>query len=247
MKIELRDQFLRKWKTYFGDAELPVVFYYTDDPGTIPRAGLSHDWSCIVCELNLVRKGKPRAWNAKSLGCGGARRYFGYEKGMRPNFEYFLSHGIPDEMEGERYIKTPEMVKEIMAGMDCIPAADKYIVFKRIDQVVQSDEAIAAIFFATPDVLSGLYTLANFDRTDGLGVIAPFGSGCSSIVYHPYFQNETEDPKAVLGMFDVSARPCVPRNTLSFSVPIKRLETIVGYMDESFLITPSWETVKKRL
>ena len=93
------------------------MFYYTDDPGTIPRAGLSREWGCIVCELNLVRKGKPRAWNAKSLGCGGARRYFGYEKELRPNFEYFLSHGIPGEMEGERYIRTPGMVKEIMAGM----------------------------------------------------------------------------------------------------------------------------------
>ena len=247
MNPDLRDLFLKKWKTYFGNAELPIVFYYTEDPGTIPRAGLAKDWSCIICELNLVRQGKPRAWNAKSLGCGGARRYFGYEKGMRPNFEYFLSHGIPGEMEGERYIRTPEMVKDLMAGMSCIPAEGKYIVFKRIDQVVLSDEAIAVIFFAIPDVLSGLFTLANFDRVDGQGVISPFGSGCSSIVYHPYFENEKEDPKAVIGMFDVSARPCVSQNTLTFSIPLKKFEKMVSYMDESFLITPSWETVKKRL
>ena len=247
MKIPVRDQFLKKWKTYFGEAELPIVFYYTEDPGTIPRAGLTKDWSCIVCELNLVRKGKPRAWNAKSLGCGGARRYFGYEKGMRKDFEYFLSHGIPGEMEGERYIRTPEMVKEIMAGMSCIPADGKYIVFKRMDQVVQSDEAIAVIFFVTPDVLSGLFTLVNFDRVDGQGVITPFGSGCSSIVYHPYFENEKVDPRAVLGMFDVSARPCVPKDTLTLSIPIKKFEKMVKYMDESFLITDSWEEVKKRL
>lgn len=247
MKIQTRDQFLKKWKIHFGDAELPVVFYYTDDPGTIPRAGLSRDWSCIVCELNLVRKGKPRAWNVKSLGCGGARHYLGYETGMRHNFEYFLSHGIPGEVEGERYIQTPEMVKEIMDGMSCIPANGRYIVFKRIDQVVQSDDAVSAIFFATPDVLSGLFTLANYDRTDGLGVISPFGSGCSSIVYHPWFENEKEDPKAVLGMFDVSARPCVQKNRLTFSIPMKKFEKMVTYMDESFLITESWDAVKKRL
>ncbi|TSA25839.1 MAG: hypothetical protein D4R67_09180 [Bacteroidetes bacterium] len=247
MNTKIRDLFLKQWKSYFEDAELPIVFYYTDDPGTIPRAGLSTEWSCIICELNLVRKGKPRAWNVKSLGCGGARRYFGYEKGMRPNFEYFLSTGIPGEMEGERYIRTPEMVKEIMAGMKCIPAGGKYIVFKRFDQVVGSDEVQAVIFFATPDVLSGLFTLANFDCVDGLGVIAPFGSGCSSIVYHPYFENEKKDPKAVLGMFDVSARPCVPKDTLTFSVPIRKFKKMVSYMDQSFLITGSWEVVKKRL
>jgi len=247
MNPDLRDLFLKKWETYFGKAELPIVFYYTEDPGTIPRAGLATEWNCIICELNLVRQGKPRAWNAKSLGCGGARRYFGYEKGMRPQFDYFLSHGIPGEMEGERYIRTPEMVREIMENMRCIPADGKYIVFKRIDQVVLTDEAIAVIFFATPDVLSGLFTLSNFDRTDGLGVTAPFGSGCASIVYHPYMENEKEDPKAVLGMFDVSARPCVPANTLTFSIPLKKFEKTVSYMDESFLTTGSWETVKKRL
>ncbi|MBL7138694.1 MAG: DUF169 domain-containing protein [Bacteroidales bacterium] len=77
--------------------------------------------------------------------------------------------------------------------------------------------------------------------------MAPFGSGCSSIVYHPFFENEKEDPKAVLGMFDVSARPCVPKDTLTFAIPMKKFTKMISFMDESFLITPSWQTVKKRL
>ncbi|MFH1160191.1 MAG: DUF169 domain-containing protein [bacterium] len=108
------------------------------------------------------------------------------------------------------------------------------------------DEPVAAIFFATPDVLSGLFTLANFDRVDGQGVLAPFGSGCSSIVYHPWFENEKENPRAILGMFDISARPCVPKDRLTFAVPMKKLEKMVPYMDESFLITGSWKKVKER-
>lgn len=28
-----------------------------------------------------------------------------------PNFEYFLSCGIPGKLEGERYKKTPELVR----------------------------------------------------------------------------------------------------------------------------------------
>jgi len=247
MNPDLRDRFLKKWNTYFGEAELPIVFYYTDDPGTIPRAGLAKDRSCIICELNLVRKGKPRAWLADSLGCNGARRYFGFTEDIRENFDHFLSYGLPGQVEGERYIRTPEQVHALMDGMKCIPASGKYIVFKRLDQVVLSDEVIAVIFFATPDVLSGLYTLANFDRTDGAGVIAPFGSGCASIVYHPFSQNKLPDPKAVLGMFDVSARPCVPKNTLTFSIPVLKFEQMVDQMDESFLITSSWEKVKERL
>jgi len=247
MNLTLRDDFLKKWKKYFGQAELPIVFYYTEDPGSIPRAGISKDWSCIIGELALVRKSKARAWNVNSLGCGGSRRYFGYTTEMRPHFEYFLSYGIEGEVEGERYIRTPEMVGEIMQQIKCIPAAGKYIVFKRFDQLVLTDEAVAVIFFATKDVLSGLFTLANFEQVDGMGVIAPFGSGCSSIVYHPYFENEKENPKAVLGMFDPSARPYVPKDILTFSVPMKKFEKMVSYMDESFLITDSWKKVKKRI
>jgi len=32
-----------------------------------------------------------------------------------PHFEYFLSCGIPGKLEGERYKKSPELVKEFRA------------------------------------------------------------------------------------------------------------------------------------
>jgi hypothetical protein len=48
-------------------------------------------------------------------------------------------------------------------------------------------------------------------------------------------------------MFDVSARPCVPPDTLTFAVPMKKFSPMVENMDESFLITPSWEKVRNRI
>jgi hypothetical protein len=48
-------------------------------------------------------------------------------------------------------------------------------------------------------------------------------------------------------MFDVSARPGVDTNSLTFSVPMKKFERMVADMDESFLITPSWEKVRARM
>jgi hypothetical protein len=48
-------------------------------------------------------------------------------------------------------------------------------------------------------------------------------------------------------MFDVSARPGVDSNCLTFSVPIQKFERMVDDMDESFLITGSWEKVKERI
>jgi uncharacterized protein (DUF169 family) len=247
MELSLKNNFLLKWKKYFGNAELPFVFFYSETPVEGTLAKQDSDWSCIICELAKVRKGETLSYNESNLRCGGSRRYLGYAKGMRPNFEYFLSCGIPGKMEGERYIRTPEMVREMMKGMQNIPAEGKYIVFKRWDKLEEADEPGAVIFFATPDILSGLFTLANFDQVNGDGVIAPFGSGCSSIVYRAYQEKDKPNPRAILGMFDCSARPCVPKNVLSFSVPMKKFTSMLANMDESFLITETWRTVKKRI
>ncbi|MDP1621248.1 MAG: DUF169 domain-containing protein [Bacteroidales bacterium] len=245
--MKFKNQFLERWAKYFADSELPITYYYVDDPGDVARANIPDKHSCIVCELALVRKGFPLAWNLHTLGCDGARRYLGYSDKMRPDFEHFLSQGIPGELEGERYIRTPEMVKEIMLHTPCIPANGRYIVFKRFDQLTPDDDPLAVIFFAKPDVLSGLFTLANYDQPDGNGVIAPFASGCGSMVHHPWFQGEQENPKAILGMFDASARSCIPKDTLTFAIPMKKFINMVIYMDESFLITETWNTVRKRL
>jgi uncharacterized protein (DUF169 family) len=247
MDSKIKNEFLQKWEKYFGKAELPIVYFYSPDSGTATLAKESKSWSCIICELAKVRKGASLAYKDSSLGCGGSKRYLGFAKGMRQNFEYFLSYGIPGKMEGERYIKTPEMVKEIMNKMEPIPTEGQYIVFKRLDKLEETDEPEGVIFFATPDILSGLFTLANFDQVDGDGVIAPFGSGCSSIVYRTHLESLQDNPKAILGMFDCSARPYVPKDILSFSIPMKKLLTMLGNMDESFLITKTWETVKKRI
>jgi len=247
MDPKLKTGFLEKWAKYFGKAELPIVFFYSKEKKDVPLAEPTGGWSCIICELASVRKGESLAYQEDNLLCGGSKRYLGYTQKMRPNFEYFLSCGIPGKMKGERYIRTPEMVKEIIKNTPAIVKNDEYIIFKRWDKIEEEEEPISVIFFATPDVLSGLFTLANFDQVEGNGIFAPFGSGCSSIIYRAYQENEKENPRAVLGMFDPSARPCVPKDTLSLSVPMKKFVKMIGYMDESFLITETWGTIKKRI
>jgi hypothetical protein len=134
-----------------------------------------------------------------------------------------------------------------MAQFPKLPGSGRNIVFKRWDKLTLEDQPQVAIFFAPPDVLSGLFTLATFDQNDPHGTITPFGSGCSSIVYYPYRESLQERQRAVIGMFDISARPCVGENILTFAVPVKRLEKMMSYMEESFLITKSWQKVQKRI
>jgi uncharacterized protein (DUF169 family) len=248
MNIQLKEQFMKLWEEYFNGAELPIIFYYSDNPGDIevikkPAA----DHVCLIGVLNKARKGKSLCFDAESIGCFGGKRYLGYLKQLRPDFEYFLSYGIPGEMEGERYKKSPEIVTEIMNNTPKFKAPGKYIVFKRWDMLTEKDNPDVAIFFATPDVLSGLFTLAGYDESELNSVFVPFSAGCGSIVMHPYLEREKSRPKCVIGMLDVSARPYVPSSIVTFSAPMNKFETMVGNMKESFLITSSWDKVRNRI
>jgi len=126
-------------------------------------------------------------------------------------------------------------------------APGRFIVFKRWDTIEESDDPQVVIFFAEPDILSGLFTLANFDEAESNGVFAPFGSGCSTIVQYPYLERNSDRPRGVIGMFDISARPFVPWNTLTFSVPMNKFVGMIENMEETFLITDSWWRVQKRI
>jgi uncharacterized protein (DUF169 family) len=202
---------------------------------------------CVIGALAEVRKGHSLCFDVDSIGCPGGRRYLGFAEQIMPNFEYFLSCGIPGKLEGERYKKSPELVKEALKQWPTPKAPARFIVFKRWDMIGESDHPDVVIFFAEPDVLAGLFTLANFDEADPNRVIAPFGSGCSTIVHYPYLETSSNHPRAVIGMFDISARPFVPRNTFTFSVPMSKFVMMINNMEESFLITPSWANVQKRI
>ncbi|MBE0534689.1 MAG: DUF169 domain-containing protein [Phycisphaerae bacterium] len=247
MDMELKMRFEQLWAKYFPGADLPIAFFYTDDPAGFEPLGAPSGWRCVIADLAKVRKGQALCLNADSFGCPGGKRYSGFSQELMPGFEYFLSCGIPGKMEGERYKKSPELVQQYLQDRPAFTAPADYLVFKRWDKLDAADEAAVVIFFAAPDVLAGLFTLAHFDSLDPHAVIAPFCSGCSAIIDAPYHEIESADPKAVLGMFDVSARPYVAAGTLTFAVPMNKFVTMVNNAEESFLITESWNKVRKRI
>jgi hypothetical protein len=247
MDMSLKRAFLDRWPQYFGDAELPLVFYYTDDRGDIEPARRPHGWACVMGQLAAVRKGQDRCFNAGNLGCGGGRTYLGFGESLRPNFNHFLSCGIPGEVEGERYKKSPEIVAELMRRSPKFDAPGAWLAARRFDRLEATDSPQVVVFLATPDVLSGLFTLAGFQEVETHATLAPFSAGCGSIVKYPFLELAAGTDRPVIGMFDVSARPYVPAHTLSLAIPWPRFERMVRDMDESFLITESWNKVQERL
>ena len=177
--------FITRWEKYFGDAYLPICYFYTDQVREDDLKETVNLDRCLIGNLKRVQEGYPFVYDAHTPGCSGGKRYSGFSKKLRPNFEYFLSCGIPGELEGERYKKSPQLVEEYLKSHPAFDAPGKYLVFKRLDKLTEDEKPIAAIFFAKPDVLSGLFTLANYDRADPYGVIAPMGAGCASIINYP--------------------------------------------------------------
>jgi hypothetical protein len=247
MDKQFSEHFTNQWGKYFPNAELPITYFYIDHPRQQDVNVSENVDRCLIGNLKRVRQGFPFVYDAQTPGCSGGKRYTGFSQTLRPNFEFFLSCGIPGEMEGERYKRDPELVRQYLVQHQPFEAPAKYLVFKRWGTLNQDDEPLSVIFFATGDVLSGLFALANYDMAESDGVITPMGAGCASIIGYPLEQAALEKPRCVLGLFDVSARPHVERDELTFTIPMKRFIQLVGYMDESFLITKSWEKVKDRI
>ena len=247
MDTGIRDEFITQWQKYCPGAELPITFEVGDDTRTTENAKTPAGWRCFICDLARVRKGTSLVFDRTSITCSGGLLYMGYETQRSENFRYFLSSGKPGVVEGERYKKSPEIVDAITARHVSQPVEGKTYTFKRWDKLAAEDNPEVVIFFARPEVLSALFTLANFDQSDPEGVICPFGSGCSSIIHYPRLEQKRDNPRAVLGMFDPSARPCVPVDILTFAVPMKKFEKMITSMDSSFLITKTWEKQKAKI
>ncbi|MFH0967421.1 MAG: DUF169 domain-containing protein [Methanobacteriota archaeon] len=243
----MRITFIQLWEEFFPGESLPITFEISPELRGMQRAKTPAGWRCFICDLTKVRNGTDLAFDKDAITCRGGRRYCGYDQEQPPDFRYFLSSGIEGGLEGERYKKSPEIVDQWQGEITPVASAGQYILFKRWDHLEDTDNPEVVIFFARPEVLSGLFTLANFDQADPFGVITPMGAGCSSVVHYPWHEQQSNNPRAVIGMMDPSARPCVPLDTLTFAVPMKKFIAMIRDMKESFLITPAWDRVKKKI
>jgi len=247
MDMQLKEDFIRRWRTYFPGAGLPLAFYYTDTPVQAEIVKPGSVSRCFIGALAKAREGQSMAFGADSIGCPGGKKYLGFAEQIGDDIDRFLSCGIPGKMEGERYKKSPGLVKEFFRKVPGFKAPARYIVFKRWDLLNEKDVPEVVVFLAKPDVLAGLFALANYDTADPHAAVVPWGSGCSTVVMYPYLEKDSAVPRAVIGMFDISARPFVARDEISFAVPLQKLAGMVAEMEESFLVTSSWKALQKRL
>jgi len=243
----------------------PVAIIWTDDK---PEGALQFkegSRACVVAMLTAAAKGKTAVFDRKTFGCpgGGTGIGFGNQYTYFPGgIEYFLSTGNPEfcqtEMgrniakglphleHGERYFKSPEAAAKFVESLPFMDVPTEYIVLKPLDKLNPGEKPKVVVFLVKPDQLSALVVLANYGRGGNYNVTAPMGAGCHTFGIFPYSEDENETPRAVIGMFDISARPKVDKDILSFSVPYKMFEEMENNVEGSFLEQDPWLKVKER-
>ena len=234
--MEIRT-FIENYREAFGGkAILPLVFWFSDNQiGRTEKIG-----GCFFKGIKTVCEGEILSLSTETIGCGGGKLYTGFT-------------GMPEHVPGfvslkEKYKKTPEMVSAFVDGLGIPRAEKKYLHFARIDKR-ESFEGIEGIFFlATPDILSGLVTWACFDNNREDPVMAPFGSGCCSVVTQAVLENRRSGNRTFIGFFDPSVRPWFDPEILSFTIPMSRFQEMYHTMRESCLFgTHAWSKIKERI
>ena len=121
----------------------------------------------------------------------------------------------------------------------------EYVLFKPLKDVDADREKIEVIvFLGDMDQIAALTVLANYHRPTNDNVIYPFAAGCQSIGIYAFQEARSKNPRAVLGLNDLSARVSVKKllkaDVMSFAAPYALFKEMEANVDGSFLHRPTW-------
>ena len=196
--------------------------------------------ACVVSLLRSVPLGKVVALRPGAHVCPVAHYYLGFADEPPEGTDEYLAHG------GERLKDSPERARVHLAESRPFPRDEKYCLVARLDIIPDEIEPEVVTALVDADSLTGLLTLANYDRDGFDNVIAPFASGCSGLINEPLKEAVSPEPRAVIGLFDVMVRHLVDPDIMSFAVPYRRLLQMLGNVEGSFMTQPYWREIKER-
>jgi uncharacterized protein (DUF169 family) len=153
-------------------------------------------------------------------------------------------------LEGEGYKKNRELVKKHVDSWPVVQIKEKYVVMKPLKEVdYEKETPVQIIFFANPNQLSALITLANFSTGRSDMVKVGGGSGCQDVGLFAYQESKEKTPRAIIGFKDIYARNNLKRtigtDKLTLTVPMKLFMTMEEDADESLLVRDTWKKLSE--
>lgn len=221
-----------------------------EDKGLINMQEVMKSFSCIIGNIWLARKKNGAAYiSSKEYGCPGG---VFYSSMMKPNLR-FIEHYVTTGFEGtpihgERYLPSPDAMRKFLTTVEPRKAPANYCIFKPLSHFSGEEKPEFVIFFARPEVLTGLFTHTAFTTGEVDSVASPFGAGCTNIIAWPLYYQERGEEKAVLGGFDPSARKFMKTDELTFTVSWNLYQKMLNALPESmFNINDTWSGVRKKV
>lgn len=202
---------------------------------------------CIVPLILKASTGIPLVISEASTGWPCSAFYLGFQDSIFEGIEYFLSNKEDFWRPCERFIQNPALAKAFVDNVNAVKPDKPFLIVKPLEDFFPDEEPESVMFFVNADQLSALVFLCHFDAPGAMDrVLSPFASACMALVTLPLKLSREKEEKAVMGMFDLSARTRMPHDLLSLAMPYSFLKKLAGFLPESFISTETWKTVRAR-
>lgn len=238
----------------------PVGIWFTDDEPENVVFPSAEKRSCVVAFMLGAVRGKDFATSESTTTCpGGAvglcfgdaftRR--GHATGallsMGKGTPGFEDAPLPPHMaRGERFYDCPDTVQK---WKDALPFAEvaRCVVMRRFDHWELEERTPDLVWLlVNPDQLSAFAATAGFRTGHACNVIAPQCAGCQSVLY-AHAEIDADEPRIVMGAFDLSQRGRLDADLLSLTMPYGVFHDIAADCEANALSSHSWERLRERL
>lgn len=253
----------------------PVALLLTDEKPEGALQFKAGSFGCVMNMLGAVAtKGATAVFDRETCGCfggtyglgfgathqnfpGGVEGFCrflssgndGWEMGRRMGTAMAATGARPDFihhfLQGERYKKSPELVKEFLAAVPDVTISSRYVVLAPLAQSEPAGmEPESVTLLVTSDQFAALTVLASYDRPGPENVAAPFVAGCQAVGVYTYREARSPQPRCVTGLIDISARAHMRAQSgsdaLTFSIPYGRFLEMEANVAGSFLEQEPW-------
>jgi hypothetical protein len=224
--------------------DTPVVALYDTAPDPVfePHVEARGTACCFayygrwVAGMTLVVRRGDSSFVAPSHGCPGMQRAFGLSTSAPPWMADFLSNGGNGAPMGEGLKASPGLAQQFLDGSRSPQPAGDTILLGPL-RLARWGDVRAVTFFADPDRLTALMTLAAYWSGRDDEVAAMFSSGCG-LMWRELVSQDRD--RAILGCTDIAMRRHLPPEILSLTVSPVRFEKMLSYPEEAFLNREWW-------
>jgi uncharacterized protein (DUF169 family) len=210
---------------------------------------------CAGAMLRAAAEGRVAVFDRKTFGCPGGGTGLGFgncyvgfpiDRLLSTGGKAELPNGGTFDMgEGERFLESPEIVARWVEALPYRDVPTEFIVFKPLDQVAGGEDVSLILMFVNPDQIAALVTLAGFRSGAVNATVSPWGAACQSIMF-AYEEARSDNPRGVIGFFDISQRGKIARELLSYTMPYSMYLEMESSVDDSFLRLAVWQKLRER-